>query len=77
MILREGMTPVVLGLAAGLIAAAGANRILRAQLVGVSPYDPLTMIVGPLVLIVVAVVACRIPVRRAVRVDPVVALRHD
>lgn len=77
MILREGMTPVVIGLVGGLIVSAGANRILQAQLVGVSPHDPLTMIVGSVMLIVVAVAGCRIPARRAMRVDPVVALRHE
>jgi ABC-type antimicrobial peptide transport system permease subunit len=77
MILREGMTPVAIGLVGGLIASAGANRILQAQLVAVSPHDPLTMIAGSIALIVVAAVGCRIPARRAMQVDPAVALRHD
>ena len=77
MIVREGMRPVAIGVIAGVAAAAGANRLLHSQLVAISPYDPLTMTTGPLVLIVVAFVACRIPARRATRVDPVVALRHD
>lgn len=77
MIVREGMRPVVIGLFAGLVASAGANRLLQSQLVGVSPYDPVTMVAGPLVLIGVAVIGCRIPARRAMRVDPVVALRHE
>jgi putative ABC transport system permease protein len=77
MIVREGMRPVAFGLLAGLVVSAGANRLLQSQLVGVSPYDPLTMAVGPLVLIVVALIGCQIPARRAMRVDPVVALRHE
>jgi predicted permease len=77
MIVREGMRPVAIGLCAGLLAAVGANRVLESQLVGVSPYDPLTMAAGPLVLIAVALIGCRIPARRAMRVDPVVALRHE
>jgi putative ABC transport system permease protein len=77
MIVREGMRPVTIGLVAGLVAAAGANRILQSQLVGISPYDPLTMTAGPLILITVALIACRIPARRATHVDPVVALRHE
>ena len=77
MIVREGMRPVAIGLVVGLLAAAGANRLLESQLVGVTPYDPLTMAAGPLILIVVALVGCRIPARRAMRVDPVVALRHE
>ena len=70
MIVREGMRPVTIGLLAGFAAAAATNRILESQLVGVSPYDPLTMIAGPLVLIAVALIGCRIPARRAMRVDP-------
>jgi putative ABC transport system permease protein len=77
MILREGMRPVAVGVIAGLVAAAGANRLLHSQLVGISPYDPITVAAGPLVLIAVALIGCRIPARRAMRVDPVVALRHE
>ena len=77
MIVREGMRPVAIGLIVGLGAAAGANRLLQSQLVGVTPYDPLTMTVGPLLLVAVALIGCRIPARRATRVDPVVALRHE
>lgn len=77
MVMREGMRPVVIGLAAGLLAAAATNRILESQLVGVSPHDPLTLVGGPLVLISVAWIACRIPANRATQVNPVVALRHD
>jgi putative ABC transport system permease protein len=77
MIVREGMRPVAVGVIAGLVAAAGANRLLHSQLVGISPYDPITMAAGPLVLIAVALIGCRIPARRAMRVDPVVALRHE
>jgi predicted permease len=77
MILREGMQPVLIGLLVGLVASLGANRLLQSQLVGVSPYDPLTMTAGPLLLIAVAVIGCRIPARRAMRVDPVVALRQE
>ena len=53
------------------------NRILQSQPVGVSPYDPTTLIVAPALLILVAIVACQLPARRAVRVNPVVALRHE
>jgi predicted permease len=77
MIVRDGMRPVTAGVVAGLMAAAGANQLLHSQLVGVSPHDPITMAAGPLVLIAVALISCRIPARRAMRVDPVVALRHE
>jgi putative ABC transport system permease protein len=77
MILRDGLTPVAAGILLGLAASLAVNRVLQSQLVGVSPYDPLTMGGAPVVLLVVALVACQIPARRAMNVDPVVALRHD
>ncbi len=77
MVLREGMLPVVIGMLLGLAASLAVNRVLQSQLVAVSPYDPVTMAGAPVVLIVVALLACLIPVRRAMHVDPVVALRHE
>jgi len=59
------------------LASLGVNRILQSQLVGVSPYDPVTMTGVPLVLILVGLIACDVPARRAMNVDPAVALRHD
>ena len=77
MVLREAMIPVTAGLLAGLLAAAATNRILQAQLVGVSPYDALTMIGGAVVLVVIALAGCAWPARQATSVEPVIALRHD
>jgi putative ABC transport system permease protein len=77
LIVREGMRPVALGLIAGLTGSLGVNRILQSQLVGVSPYDPFTLATAPAVLILVALLACQIPSRRALRIDPAVALRHE
>ena len=77
MVLREGMLPVATGMILGLATSLAVNRILQSQLVGVSPYDPATMGGAPVVLIVVALLACEIPARRAMHVDPAVALRHE
>lgn len=77
LIFREGLRPVALGLIVGLTVSLAVNRILQSQLVGVSPYDPVTLATAPAVLILVALLACHIPSRRALRIDPVVALRHD
>jgi ABC-type antimicrobial peptide transport system permease subunit len=77
MIFRDGMMPVAISLVIGLAASLAVNRLLQSQLVGVSPHDPMTMIAAPIVLMIVALLACHFPTRRAVRVDPVVALRHD
>jgi putative ABC transport system permease protein len=77
MVLREGMVPVAIGLGLGLALSFAVNRILQSQLVGVSPYDPVTMTGGPMVLVIVALFACQMPARRATKVDPVVALRWE
>jgi putative ABC transport system permease protein len=77
LVLRQGMLPVGVGLIIGLAASFAVNRVLNAQLVGVSPSDPVTLVVAFAVLIFSAMLGCWIPARRAMRVDPVVALRHE
>jgi putative ABC transport system permease protein len=77
MVLRGGMLPVAIGMMLGLAASLAVNRILQSQLVGVSPYDLITMAGAPVVLILVALLACLIPAQRAMRVDPAIALRHE
>jgi ABC-type antimicrobial peptide transport system permease subunit len=77
LIFREGMRPVALGLIVGLMMSLAVNRILQSQLVGVSPYDPVTLAAAPAILILVALLACQLPSQRALRIDPAVALRHD
>jgi predicted permease len=77
LVLFDGMAPVALGLVFGLAASLGVNRILQSQLVGISPYDALTLTLAPLILTLVALVGFLLPMRQAVRVDPAVALRHD
>jgi hypothetical protein len=77
LVFREGMLPVGIGLAIGLAASVAVNRVLKSELVQVSPDDPLTLIATSAVLIFSAALGCWIPARRAMRVDPAVALRHD
>jgi len=77
MVLREGMLPVAIGLVVGLASSFAVNRILQSQLVGVSPYDTATMTGAPVILLVVAFLACRIPARRAMKTDPAIALRYE
>ena len=77
LVFRDAMTPVALGVLAGLAASSASNRLLQSQLVGVSPFDPATIVSALLLLTLVAVTACGVPARRAIRVNPVVALRHD
>jgi putative ABC transport system permease protein len=71
------MTRVIIGLVIGLGAAIGLTRALGFLLVQVSPGDPTTLIGVALVLTAAAVLGCLIPALRAMRVDPVVALRHE
>jgi ABC-type antimicrobial peptide transport system permease subunit len=77
LILREAMRPVALGLIVGLTASLAVNRILQSQLVGVSPYDPVTLATTPAVLVLVALLACHLPSQRALRIEPAIALRND
>lgn len=77
LILAQGLRPVAVGLIAGLGAAAVLTRFLRALLYGMSPLDPVTMIVVPVLLIALAVAALLVPAVRATRIDPVRALRAD
>ena len=77
LVFGEGLRPVTVGVLAGLTISLAVNRILQSQLVGVSPYDPATLASAPVVLMLVALVACHIPSRRAVRTEPAVALRQE
>jgi len=77
MVLRQGLGLAAAGTAVGLIASLIAARLMTGLLYGVRPTDPLTFVGVTLVLTGVAVAACLIPARRAMRVDPVVALRYE
>jgi putative ABC transport system permease protein len=77
LVLREGATLIVGGLALGILVAWGSLRVLQSQLYGLSTSDPLTFGVVASLLAVVALLACWIPARRAAKVDPLVALRYE
>jgi predicted permease len=77
MILSHGVWMVVSGLIVGLAGAAALTRLLKQFLLLVSPTDPLTFVVVTLLLGVVALWACFLPARRAMRVEPIEALRHE
>ena len=77
LVTRDGMLQAGLGLLAGLAASLALTRILASQLFAVSALDPLTFASVAVVLIAVGIAACYIPARRAMSIDPVVALRHE
>jgi len=77
MILSQGTVLTCIGLGAGIVAALGLTRLMSSLLYGIGATDPLAYIGGAIFLAVVALAACYIPARRATRVDPMVALRHD
>ena len=77
MVLKDGARMTLLGIAIGTIAALALTRLMTSVLFGVSPTDPLTFTGVALSLCVIALLACYVPARRATRVNPVIALRHE
>jgi predicted permease len=77
MVLRQGLGLAIAGAAVGVVGAVVVSHLMAGLLYGVRPTDPLTFAGVAILLIAVALLACYIPARRALRVDPVIALRHE
>jgi len=77
LVIGHGARMALIGVAIGVGAALGLTRLMANQLFGVSAHDPLTFAGVAMLLIIVAVAACYIPARRALRVDPIIALRCE
>jgi putative ABC transport system permease protein len=77
LVLRQGLTLAALGIVVGLALALAVTRLLSGFLYGVSPFDAVTFIGVPVLLTLVALLACWLPARRATRVDPIIALRAE
>jgi putative ABC transport system permease protein len=77
LVIRQGMFLTFTGLVVGIVAGTFVTRVLSDMLFGVTPRDPLTFAGVPVLLLVVAFLACYIPARRATRIDPLIALRYE
>ncbi len=77
LVLRQGLTLTLIGMAIGLALALAASRLLASLLTHVSSRDPVVYVLAPALLIAISLLACYVPARRAARVDPMEALRHD
>jgi putative ABC transport system permease protein len=77
LVLRQALGPMAVGLAVGLCGSLGVNRALTAALVQVSPADPLTLMAAAAVLVLAALLGCAVPARRALKVHPLIAIRHE
>jgi putative ABC transport system permease protein len=77
LVVRQGLTMTAVGLVVGTGLALAAGRLLQSYLLGAGETDPLTLVVIPVILVVVSLLACLLPARRATKVDPMVALRYE
>ena len=77
LVVNQGMKPVVIGLAIGIVAAFGVGRLIATQLYQVSAHNPALLAGATVLLAIIALVACLLPARRATLVDPVQALRTE
>jgi predicted lysophospholipase L1 biosynthesis ABC-type transport system permease subunit len=77
LILREGLTPTLIGAGLGLVVSWGLTRLVQKFLYGVKPLDATTFLAATLILLLIAALACIIPARRAMRVTPMTALRYE
>ncbi|MFY9554308.1 MAG: FtsX-like permease family protein [Blastocatellia bacterium] len=77
LVMREGLAPVLIGVAIGLPAGLAGARLITSLLFGLTPADPLTILPATLLLLAVAALAGYLPARKASRVDPMTALRCE
>jgi putative ABC transport system permease protein len=77
LVIGQGMRLICAGILLGLLGGMALARLVSNQLFQTSTYDPLTFAIMTLVLLAIALLACYVPARRAMRADPMVALRHE
>jgi len=77
LVVNQGMRPVVIGLAIGIVSAFALGRLLTTQLYEVSAHNPVLLAASTILLAAIALIACLVPARRAAHVDPIQALRAE
>ena len=77
LVVAQGLKLTFIGIALGVLAALGVTGLLASMLYQVTARDPLTFVAVPLFFVLVAIAACYIPARRAMKVDPMIALRYE
>jgi len=77
LVLRQGIALVIVGIVIGLFGAFLVTRVLSSFLLSVGTSDPLTFTAVSILLVIVALLACYVPARRATKVDPLVALKYE
>jgi putative ABC transport system permease protein len=77
MVVGRGMRLAAIGVGTGLVAAAGLSRVMTSLLFAVTPMDPLTFMAVPAILVSVTLLACLVPAVRAMRLNPIAALRQE
>jgi predicted permease len=77
LVMKDGARFALIGVSLGVLSALALSRLLASELYGVSPADPLTFLVAASIMTLVTLLACYVPTRRAMRVDPMVALRYE
>ena len=77
LVLREAFELVLIGLVLGVVGAASLQKLVATEIYGVRPLDPVVLASVMTLLAIVALAACAVPARRAMRVDPIVALRSE
>jgi putative ABC transport system permease protein len=76
-VLEHGTNLALVGIFIGLVLAWLLTRLMKTLLFGVSPIDPVTFGTVPILLLLIAMTACYLPARRATKIDPMIALRHE
>jgi ABC-type antimicrobial peptide transport system permease subunit len=77
LVLREGFELVLIGLILGVVGAASLQKLVATEIYGVRPLDPVLLASVMALLTIVALAACAVPARRALHVDPIIALRSE